>query len=424
MGNRIITERLLQFIWQFQYISKGNLETVSGEAITIIFPGAYNTNQGPDFLQARLKIGNQIWAGNIELHVHTSDWNIHNHGSDKNFENIILHVVWEHDKDVNTIPVLELKDKVSNLLLDRYASLLKVQGFIPCEAMIKEVLPLRWIAWKDRLVAERMESRASHIFELLNKNENHWEDVLWQMVARSYGLPVNSDAFEAMACSLPISLLAKYKHSQIQLEALLMGQAGLLHDNRITNPYYVQLVHEYNFLQHKHQLSPIHFPVHMLRMRPANFPTVRLAQLAAIIYHSTHLFSKILAAHTLEGLTTLFKVSVSTFWKSHISFDEVQVKGYIATGQSKVDIIVINTVIPILYAYALYHKDEGLKERALHFLQKTKPEVNKIITQYRQLEVAALTAYDTQALLQLYKDYCTPRKCLSCSIGAAILKKS
>ena len=272
-----MTERLLQFIWQFQYFNKGELQSTAGEKIQIIFPGQYNTNQGPDFTEAKLTINKTIWAGNVELHLKTSDWEKHNHQADKNYKNVVLHVVWENDAQSNSIPVLELNNRVSGLLLQRYEELMDAQGFIPCEKTISSVKPIVMQSWKERLLAERLTRKAAVVQTYLDQNNHHWEETFWWMLARNFGAKINVDSFEEIARSISIKILAKHKTQIHQLEALLLGQAGLLDDD-FQEDYPVMLKKEYDFYKAKYKLKPSSLKPFFLRMRPGNFPTIRLAQ--------------------------------------------------------------------------------------------------------------------------------------------------
>ncbi|MGB3008611.1 MAG: DUF2851 family protein [Chitinophagaceae bacterium] len=278
-----MTERLLHFIWQFQYFNKNDLVSTAGETVQVIFPGQYNTNQGPDFSDGKIKISKTTWAGTIELHLKTSDWIKHNHQSDKNYNNVVLHVVWEDDGTKDAIPVLELRDRVSKILLQRYEELMKASSYIPCEKGIGAIRDITWKSWKDRLLAERLQRKTLAVEKFLSVNNFHWEETFWWMLARNFGIKVNADSFEAIARSIPINVLAKQKHQIHQLEALLLGQAGLLEEN-FKDDYPELLKREYKFLQTKYQLKPVSIPLHFLRMRPGNFPTIRLAQLAMLVH--------------------------------------------------------------------------------------------------------------------------------------------
>ncbi len=424
-----MTERLLQFIWQFQYFNKGELTTSAGEKIQIIFPGHYNTNQGPDFTDAKIKIGNTIWAGSVELHLEANDWNKHNHEGDKNYKNVILHVVVNRNTiPVNTIPVLELKDRISSLLMQRYEELMNAESFIPCQESISTVKYLVWQSWKERLLAERMLRKTKAVESFQQQNKDHWEESFWWLIARNFGIKVNADAFEAIAKSISINILAKHKNQIHQVEALLFGQAGLLEQRAIqkfshnAEEYPTLLQKEYSFLQKKYKLKPVHIPVHFLRMRPMNFPTVRLAQLAVLITESSHLFSKIKEAKSIEDVKKLFTITANDYWHYHYKFDEPTEFKKKKLGKAMIENIIINTVCPVLFAYGNHHKDESYKQKALKWLEEVSAESNSITRGFVNLGIENNNAFDSQALLELKNEYCNRKRCLECSVGNFLLK--
>ena len=416
-----MTERLLQFIWQFQYFSKSELTTTTDESVQVLFAGQYNTNQGPDFLDAKIKIGKTLWAGSVELHIKTSDWTKHNHQRDKNYSNVILHVVWEDDGMKNDIPVLELNSRVSKILLQRYEELMNSSSFIPCENSIHTVRDITWKSWKDRLLAERLMRKAKTVETYLQQNNYHWEETFWWLLARNFGMKVNADAFEAVAQSIPINILAKHKTQIQQLEALLMGQAGLL-EGKFSEDYPNLLQREYKFLKEKYNLKPIHHPVHFLRMRPGNFPTIRLAQLAMLISASAHLFSKIKEAATVKEISKWFDVTANDYWHYHYRFDEASAFKKKKLGAAMIDNIIINTVAPVLFAYGTYHDENKYKEKALKWLEKTAAESNNITKGFQELNIENKNAFDSQGLIELKNEYCNKKRCLDCAVGNALLR--
>lgn len=430
-----MTERLLQFIWQFGYFNKSELITSSGERIQIIFPGQFNTNQGPDFLEAKIKIGKTIWAGNIELHLKTSDWKKHHHHEDKNYKNVILHVVWENDSNVNgnpmaigSVPVIELKERVSKILLQRYEELMKSSAFIPCEkslspgwAGIHSIRELTWKSWKERLLAERLIRKSKTVETFLQQNNYHWEETFWWLLARNFGMKVNADAFENAARTIPLNILGKHKNKIHQLEALLMGQAGLL-ENVFKDDYSKLLKKEYKFLKEKYSVKPIHLPVHFLRMRPGNFPTIRLAQLAMLVHESAHLFSNIKEAGSVNIVRKWFDITANDYWHYHYRFDETSAFKKKKLGTTMIDNIIINTVCPVLFAYGNYHDENKYKDKALKWLEETAAEYNSITKGFQQLEIENKNAFDSQALIELKNEYCNKKRCLDCAVGNAILK--
>ncbi len=417
-----MTERLLQYIWQFQYFNAANLTTIDAEIVQIIHPGTFNTNQGPDFLEGKIKVNETFWAGNIELHIKSSDWNLHKHSEDKNYNNIILHVVWDNDIELGLpFPVLEIQSRVSNLLLCRYEELMMTANFIPCESSIKQVDKLIWNSWKDRLMAERLQQKSAIIFEHLLKNNNHWEETFWWLIANNFGIKVNSTAFEKIAKSLPINILAKHKNQIHQLEALLFGQAGLL-ENTFSETYPAMLQKEYLFYKVKYKLQPIQAPLFFLRMRPANFPSVRLAQLAMLINQSVNLFSTIKESKSLKEIKTLLNITANDYWHYHYVFDEITVFKEKHIGMQMINNILINTIIPIVFAYGLFNKEESYKNKALQWLEAIEAEKNNITTAYKQLGIENNNAFDSQALIQLKNEYCNKKRCLDCAVGNRLLK--
>jgi hypothetical protein len=418
-----MTERLLQFIWQFQYFTTGDLTTTAGEPLQIIFPGHYNTNQGPDFSDTKIRIGKTVWAGAVELHLHASDWQRHRHDGDTNYRNVILHVVWEDDQpeQPSAIPVLELKQRVSKLLLKRYEELMNASSFIPCEHSVSTVRDIIWQSWKERLLAERLLRKAKTVELFQQQNKDHWEESFWWLLARNFGIKVNAGAFEAIARSVPVNLLAKHKNQLHQIESLLMGQAGLL-EEKFTDDYPKLLQREYRFLKKKYNLKPIPLPVYFLRMRPGNFPTIRLAQLAVLIAGSSHLFSKIKDAKTTTEIKQWFDITANDYWHYHYRFDEESSYSKKKLGAAMSDNIIINTVCPVLFAYGNYHSEEKYKQKALAWLEETAAESNSITNGFKKLGISNKSAYDSQALIELKNEYCSPKRCLDCSIGNSILK--
>jgi len=420
-----MTERLLQFIWQFQYFNKQALTTNDGAAVAILQPGQLNTNQGPDFTGAKINIEGTIWAGNIELHIKSSDWNLHNHSTDKNYNNIILHVVWQNDaaiKDVNgqDIPTLELQPYVPVIMLQKYEQLMQSKRFIPCEDYLPVLSGIAWFSWKERLAIERLMRKAKEVLALLKESNGHWEEMFWWMLARNFGIPVNAEVFQKIAQSVSINILAKHKNQIHQLEALLLGQAGLLNDE-FTEDYPVMLQKEYRFLSKKYSLQQVNKAPDFLRMRPANFPTVRLAQLAMLIQQSSHLFSQIKDAKTVAEVQALFTVTANDYWHYHYTFGDATAYSPKSLGRQMVDNIIINTVIPVLFAYGVNHNDQRQRDIPVKWLMQLPPEQNNITRKWKEREVLNQNAMDSQALIELKKNYCDKRLCLECAVGNKIL---
>ena len=433
-----MTERLLQFIWQFQYFNKGELATTTGETVQVLFAGQYNTNQGPDFSDAKIKIGKTTWAGTVELHIKTSDWKKHNPQNDKNYNNVILHVVWEDDGGRNPIamgsvpikatdqssivPILELSGRVSKILLQRYEELMNAGSFIPCEKSINTVRDITWKSWKDRLLVERLLRKSQIVETYLQQNNYHWEETFWWLLARNFGMKVNAEAFEAIAKSIPINVLTKHKSQIHQLEALLLGQAGLL-EGKFMDAYPVMLQKEYQFQKHKYSLKPCSRPVFFLRMRPGNFPTIRLAQLAMLVHESAHLFSKIKEAESVKIVKEWFDITANDYWHYHYKFDETSSYKKKTLGAAMIANIIINTVASMLFAYGNYHDEDKYKEKALKWLEQTAAESNSITKGFQKLGVENKNAFDSQGLIELKNVYCNMKRCLDCSIGNSLFRQ-
>ncbi len=419
-----MNERLFQYIWQFQYFNFTGLQTQQGEGIAILHTGHLNKNQGPDFLDAKIKVGETIWAGNIELHVHSSDWINHKHDGDSNYKNIILHVVWKDDLPLDVpFPVLELQNRVSSILLEKYNSLMLSQTPIPCAGQISKVDSLVWDTWKQRLLVERLLEKSQIVTAQFASANNHWEQVFWQLLAKNFGIKINAEAFEKIAISLPVTILAKHKNQIQQLEALLLGQGNVL-TGAFKDDYFTMLQREYSFLQKKYQLQPVNIALHYLRMRPSNFPTVRLAQLAMLIHQSSHLFSKIISSSYLNEIKQLLDVTANDYWHYHYLPDEFSSFKKKKLGKQMVENILINTVAPVLFAYGHYLKEDKYKDRAIAWLEEIAAEKNNITTVFSGAGIQIKSAFSSQALIQLKNKYCNHKRCLECSVGNNILKRS
>jgi len=422
-----MTERLLQYIWQFQHYNKADLTTEQGDLLQVINQGQYNINQGPDFRQATIKLDDTTWVGNIEIHLKSSDWRKHHHSFDNNFSNIILHVVWLHDediKDINNIllPTLCLQNRVPKLLLDRYHSILNSQDFIPSQKHLPALSELGWSAWKERLAVERLQRKTSLVLSFLSEANNHWEEVFWWLLARNFGMKVNADVFENIARSLSMTVIGRHKNQIHQLEALLLGQANLL-EEKFEEEYPQLLQREYRFYKKKYLLKQLTGKPFFLRMRPANFPTLRLAQLAMLIKQSTHLFSKVKETQTVEDVKELLNVTPNDYWHYHYIFNEATLFKPKVLGKQMIDNIIINTIVPVLFAYGSFTKDDQHKSKALKWLSQLAPESNSITNKWKSFGIRNDNALDSQALIELKNSYCNEKRCLECAVGNAILKK-
>jgi hypothetical protein len=420
-------EDLLHFLWRTRRFDTSNLLTTAGESLEILHPGEYNANAGPDFTNARLRIGDLIWAGNVEMHLKASDWMAHNHQSDKAYENVILHVVSEEDRPVfrpngQRIPCLEIQKRIPPKLNGLYHKLLNNAHWIPCQHFFAGAPEMTKSLWLDRLLVERLEQKTTAISNALQTNGNDWEETFYQFLARNFGLKVNAEPFESLAKSLPQLILAKHKDSLFQIEALLFGQAGMLAGN-FEDEYPNRLKKEYGFLQKLHGLSPPGGVAwRFLRMHPGNFPTIRLAQFARLIHQSAHLFSKILVIDNQEDVENLFEVKLDGYWLTHYTFDQLSAKKNKTLGKSTVQLLTINTIAPFLFVYGKLRREEDFKTKALRLLEALPGERNAIISEWEKLGADTGSAYRTQALLQMKNEYCDKKRCLQCAIGSAILK--
>jgi len=423
----MIKEDFLHYVWRLKRFNFINLQTTQGEAVQLIYIGELNTHAGPDFTNARIKIGDTLWAGNVEIHVQSSEWIKHQHQEDMAYDNVILHVVLEEDqaifrKNGNRIPCLELKGLIPPKLSKTYLKLLNNEQWIPCQHQFNSVSEITKNIWLDRLLVERLEQKLKPITQSLENNKYDWEASLYQMLARNFGMKVNADPFELLAKSLPLSILGKHKNILLQLEALLFGQAGMLAE-AFEDQYPQKLQREYLFLQKKYQLQPILIESwKLLRMRPANFPTIRITQLAHLLFQSTHLFSKILAAKNVLELEHMFDVNVSSYWHTHYVFDKISPKRKKKLGKGTIHLLIINTIVPFLFAYGKRKAEDKYIDKALQLLEELPPEKNSQINKWKALGYEPQSAYQTQALLQLKKAYCSRHRCMECAIGNAIMQ--
>lgn len=421
-------EEFIHYIWRYRLLHHSKLITAKREKINIISPGVYNSNSGPDFLNAKLEINEQLWVGNIEMHVKASDWYVHQHEIDSNYDAVILHVVWENDIDVfmkNNIPIptLELKHKVALRLLKNYESLLFQKiNWIPCENQLLTVSSFIIENWMERLFIERLEEKSKIILQLLADTKNDYEAVLFQMLAKNFGLKVNSESFFKLSTSFSFLILRRVRRDTIQILALLFGQAGFLEES-ITHSFYKKLKTEYEYLKHKYQLRALdknYFQ--FFRMRPSNFPTRRIAQLGGLYAKHEHLFSEILKKNKVIDFYNFFEIKMHPFWDNHYTFEKATKKKISQRlTKSFVDLVIINTIIPLKY---VYFKNNGIlkHEELIDLMQSITPEKNSIIANFKKLKIHAKNAFETQALLQLKTKYCDYKKCLNCAIGSELIR--
>ncbi len=422
-------EDLLHYVWRLKKFELNNLQTTDGEEITIIQFGNHNSHAGADFLNARISIGETVWGGNVEMHLKSSDWVKHKHSDDDAYNNVILHVVYEEDVPIfrssgEKIPCLELKGRISERLRSQYLRLLHNEKRIPCEGLHDSVSDFTWKMWLDGLLVERLENKILPIEREMKLTKNDREEVFYRFLARNFGVKVNAYPFEHLARSLPLKVLAKHKNNLFAIEALLFGQAGML-DIDFKDEYPKQLKKEYEFLKKKYELLPIHLSEwKMLRLRPANFPTIRIAQFAALVHQSQRLFSRILWAQTISDIENLFDVGVSEYWTKHYVFDKESEEKEKHLGKSTIRLIIINTIVPFLFHYGMEKQEPAFKTKAMNLLRNVKSEKNHIINVWDELGIKAGNASESQALLQLKNEYCNKKRCLNCKIGHQILGKN
>ncbi len=420
-------EDFIHYIWKYKKINILKLKTTNGEPISIHSVGTHNFNTGPDFFAAKLKIGSQLWAGNVEIHVRSSDWFVHNHEKDSNYDNVILHVVWEHDIDVyrnnNTIiPTLEISKYVTPEPVEAYQKLFsKTKKWINCDTTFNTIDEFILSNWLERLYFERLERKSLAIYKLLELSKNDWEAVLFKSLARNFGLKVNGDSFFSAANSFDFSIVRKQQSKLINLEALFFGQSKLL-EGTIEEPYYMNLQNEYSFLKKKFNLSnEAVLPIQFFRLRPINFPTVRLSQLAMLYSKESNLFSKVIKANTLKELYAVFAVETSGFWQTHYTFKKESKFLKKKLSKAFINLLLINTIIPIKYSYNKYlGKNE--EETLIRFIEQITSEKNNIITKFNTLKPISNSALQSQALIELKTEYCDKNKCLHCAVGNAVLK--
>lgn len=418
-----MNEKLLQYIWKFRLFNATDLFTTCLKRIVPIYQGIHNTNQGPDFLNARIKIGDSTWAGNIELHVKSSDWVLHRHSEDENYSNVILHVVWVDDKKIDLpFPTVEIQSHVPKILLTKYSNWMQTRSFIACENSIQYAHSLILTKCKEQMLMERLQLKSKYIAQLVEQSKGDWDEVCWWVIARNFGGRVNGDDFENIAKSIPFKWLQKNRNSIHTIESIIFGQSGLL-SNDFKDAYPKALIKEYKFYKKKYNLISPKVSLKFLRMRPLDFPTIKLAQLSAFISQIDRLFDFV--NHTIENGSISNNVSIilNEYWDHHYCFDDQSIYKNKTPGKSTEHNIVINSFVQLIYAFGDCHQDEEKCNMAISHLVELKAENNTIIKSFRKMNIAVDNAFDSQALLQLYNNYCINKKCLDCSIGYDLIKK-
>ena len=424
-----MTESFLHYIWQFQYFSKDELNTSEGELLQIFYPGIRNSHAGPDFSEAKIRIGKLEWRGSVEIHIKASGWNEHHHDTDHSYEKVVLHVVWQNDKplqrtDGSIMPTLELKGRVDLSHWDRYKKLLSSVEAIPCSTLWRDVPEITKLAMIERTLLRRLESKAAVVKNTLTHYENDWDETCYRLLMRNFGFKVNTEPMEQLAAVLPYKILLKHLNKRAQVEALLFGQAGFL-EKANDDDHTIVLKREFRLLGSKYnllekQLNAVQW--RFLRMRPANFPTVRLAQIASLLASQPNIFSKIVECVSYSDLVNLFTVDTLEYWQHHYQPGKKSETIVPSLGRSSIENVMINTVTPILVAYGQIHDDQIFIDRAVEILQHIPGEDNKIVRAWSQLGQPVNTAFDSQGLIELYNEFCMKHRCLDCAIGTHIIK--
>lgn len=420
-------EQLLHYLWKYRLYRPSNLTTTQGDTLEIIDPGLENTDAGPDFFNAKIRINGTVWAGSVEIHQKASDWLAHGHSADKAYENVILHVVETDDGTVfrqngEAIPQLVLP--IPEQVIDNMEWLLTRDSPVACLERLPAIDPVFRLQWMDALLAERLERKTDDILRWLDLYQKDWNEVFYILLCRNFGFGVNSDAFERLARSLPLKCILKQRPSASQVEALFLGQAGLLNDSTGNRHHYYRLLQqEYSFLRKKYGLEPLEPHIFRnLRLRPDATPHIKLVELAAIWIRHDTLFSSVLSARTPRELKDFFRVPASAFWDTHYNFLRPSPHRKKQLGENALNMLLINTVVPLMFAYGLYHQMDEHKARALRLLASIPPEQNSIISLFSQVGMKPRNAGDTQALIQLKRNYCEQKKCLYCRLGFQLLK--
>lgn len=420
-------EQFLHYIWKYQKFNPSDLTLTDNQNLKVFSPGNHNHDSGPDFEEARLKIGSIEWAGKVEIHINSSDWLNHNHEKDPAYNSVILHVVWNHNKDIHIegqkIPTLELKGIVDPYLINGYKTYITSTDEILCGSQIGSVSSLKVVSMLDRALIERLGDKSDEILAILRSNTNDWQQITYRTLAANFGFSTNKESFIRLTELLPFETLKKVLQNQKSTEAMLFGQSGFLEDAE--DEYQRELKVEHTFLRQKFQLKePLNKTLWKYgKLRPANFPSVRLSQLAILLHNQPQLFSFIIATESIERMKEKLLINVSEYWQAHYDFGKPRKKSTSTMGDGSFDNLMINSVAPLLAAYSRYTGDQKYMDRAIAILESTAAEFNRITKKWAPFGIKSKTAFDSQALIQLHKNYCQKRRCLQCNIGVEILNK-
>jgi hypothetical protein len=428
-------ESFLYFLWQYQYFNKLALTTTDGDPVQVLHPGFRNLHSGPDFFNARLLIRDVEWGGTVEMHTKTSDWLAHHHQDDRAYDNVILHVVWRDDRlatgrrvdraDGTPLPTLELAPLTDTSLIDRYALLTESPDSIPCAGQFRSVQPLRLTSMLDKAMLQRLERKAAGVRDLFEASGGDWEETAYQLLAINMGFKLNADPMAQLSRTVPLKAILKHRDVLLQVEAILFGTAGMLDGTDEPDDYVAALMREYRFMSAKYQLADRQVTAHAWkwgRLRPASFPSLRLAQFARLVTKHASLFSLFVGTIQADTLVQALQVSPSDYWQSHYRFGKVAEKMVPTLGITSAENILINTVVPLLAAYAHHRGQPAYIDRAISILEQLPAEKNRLTEAWDELGLGVRTAFDSQAAIELYNEFCTVKKCLSCQIGAGLIK--
>lgn len=429
-------EQLLHYTWKHKLYPLKELTTSDGQRVEIVDPGLHNRNAGPDFFNAKIRIGSTMWVGNVEIHDKSSDWYQHGHDKDSRYDNVVLHVAAELDTEVmksNGEYVPQLQLSVPDDVLTHYDELQKTDEYPPCYKVIPHLSALIIHSWMAALQTERLEQKTEAIRKRAELCNGSWEDAYFVTLARNYGFGINGDVFEQWAYNIPLNAVAHHRDDLFQIEAIFMGQAGLLEldsipeyyqKDALNDGYFAKLRNEYQYLAHKFSMKPIDFKLwRFLRLRPQNFPHIRISQLANLYYQQKAGLSQLMECETLDELKNVLKSQVTPYWETHYTFGSTSPKNEKHLSYGSINLLMINTAIPMLFAYGRHTTKEVLCDKAFDFLEQLKAENNHIIRMWQQVGLPVKTAGDSQALIQLKKEYCDKKECLRCRFGYEYLRR-
>jgi hypothetical protein len=418
----MIKEDFIQFVWQYGLFDQSHLKTLQNEGVKIFKPGELNLNQGPDFLNSKIQIGDVTWAGNIEIHLKTSDFYKHKHHSDPAFQNLILHVVYENDIAVGQLPLLELKNRISDKIINGFSQLKQNKQLIPCSDYIGNIEDSVVKTWLQRLFIQRLENKCNKINQELIYSQFNWENLFWQMLFKYMGGTVNKEVFEQLAKHIDFNLAIKNCDKQNFVEALFFGTAGMLSTD-IDDIYYINLRNEYFYIKNAYKINQLNLHLwKYMRMRPVSFPDIRIAQLAVLLKNRPRFFSDILEIKNVKELRKLFLIEIPSYWQNRFRFG---VESHILEkklGNDQVDVILINVIVPLLFFYGRINNNYEYEDQAIKIMEELHSEKNKITRMYSQFGIKSINAAESQSLLELYLNYCKQKRCLSCNLGNKVLR--